>query len=101
VQDKTLKIIGIREFGDYATENARHRIAGHCAHLNSERLRIEELKTGDSGKIVWVVSLSHAKGGLGRTWPDWHAGSRGRRFAAAPLERKSRKTGCTVKTGVK
>jgi len=57
VQDKTLDIVGIREFGDYTIENARHRIAGHCAHLNSERLRIEEFKTSDSGKIVWVVHI--------------------------------------------
>jgi ATP-dependent DNA helicase RecG len=57
VADKTLAIVGIKEFGDYTVENVRHRIAGHCAHLNSEKLRIEEIRADDSGKIVWIIHI--------------------------------------------
>ncbi len=57
VRDKTLDIVGIQDFGDYTVENVRHRIAGNCAHLNSEKLRIEELSASDTGKIVWVVHI--------------------------------------------
>lgn len=57
VRDQTLDIVGIQDFGDYTLENVRHRIAGNCAHLNSEKLRVEQLSASDTRKIVWVVHI--------------------------------------------
>lgn len=53
VEDVTLRIVGIQEFGDFTIENARYRLAGRCHNLNTEELRLEEFKTSDTGKIVW------------------------------------------------
>jgi len=57
VEDQTLKVVGIHEFGDYTVENGRYRLAGRCAHLNSEKLRIQEFVTDDTGLKVWVLHI--------------------------------------------
>jgi len=57
VKDGTLDIIGINVFGDYTPENARHRLAARCAHLNSERLHIEVFVTSNTAKTVWVMHI--------------------------------------------
>ncbi len=59
VEDVTLRIVGIQEFGDFTIENARYRLAGRCHNLNTEELRLEEFKTSDTGKIVWVLHIPH------------------------------------------
>jgi ATP-dependent DNA helicase RecG len=48
VKDKTIDIIGIDHFADYTVENAKPRLAGRCANLNTEKLRITEYVTEDS-----------------------------------------------------
>lgn len=57
VEDTTLRIIGIQEFGDYTPENIRLRLLGKCVNLNSEGLRIEPLQAMDTGKTVWVFHI--------------------------------------------
>ena len=57
VADGTLDIVGIQGFGDFTVENVRPRLAGRCAHLNSEKLRIEEFVTDDTKKTVWVIHI--------------------------------------------
>lgn len=57
VQDKTLDIVGIQEFGDYAVDNVRHRLSGRMANLNTELLRVEEFITDDTRKTVWVIHV--------------------------------------------
>ena len=57
VKDKTLDIVGIRDFGDHTLDNIRPRLAGRCAHLNSEKLKVEEFITDDTQKIVWVIHI--------------------------------------------
>ncbi len=57
VEDKTLNIIGISDFSDYTIENAKPRLAGRCAHLNTEKVRITEHITEDTAKIVWVIEV--------------------------------------------
>lgn len=57
VEDKTLNIVGIKNFHDYTTENACHRLAGRCSHLNTEKLLVEEHTADDTGKKVWVLHI--------------------------------------------
>jgi ATP-dependent DNA helicase RecG len=57
VKDKTLDIVGIQNFHNYTVENIRPRLAGRCAHLNSEKLRVEPFKADDTGKVVWVIHI--------------------------------------------
>ncbi len=57
VRDGSLEIVGIQEFGDFTLDNARYRLAGRCAHLNTEKLTIEGLTTCDTGKTVWVLHI--------------------------------------------
>lgn len=73
VRDKTLDIIGIQNFHDYTPENIKSRLAGRCAHLNSEKLKVEVFKTDDTGKIVWVIHIPQHEPRLpvyahGRPW---------------------------------
>ena len=39
VKDKTLEVVGIEIFGDYAPDNARQRLAGRCSHLDVNGLK--------------------------------------------------------------
>ncbi len=57
VADKTLEIIGIRDFHDYTAENIRQRIAGKCLHLDTEQFHLDVYVTKDSGKTVWVLRI--------------------------------------------
>lgn len=57
VEDGSLKIVGIREFAGFSVDNIRRRLAGNCAHLNSEKLRVEEFITSDTNKTVWVIHI--------------------------------------------
>ncbi|MHB8707999.1 MAG: RNA-binding domain-containing protein [Desulfuromonadales bacterium] len=61
VKDKTLEIVGIRDFHDYTPDNIRLRILGKCPNLDSERFRIEALASDDTGKTVWVFHVPKHK----------------------------------------
>ena len=56
-EDKTLAIKGITEFGDYTIENLPLRVAGRCAHLPTEGLRVEAIITADTNQIIWLVHI--------------------------------------------
>ena len=57
VQDKTLAVTGIQDFADYSAENVVHRILGKTPGLPSMGLRVDELRTSDTGAIVWLVQV--------------------------------------------
>ena len=57
VADKTLNIVGIQEFADYSIENIKFRILGNCTNLSSESFKVEEIKTSDTNKIVWIFFI--------------------------------------------
>jgi ATP-dependent DNA helicase RecG len=57
VEDKTLKILGINDAGDYTPENTPERILGNCTNLNSEGFKIESVTTSDSGKTIWIIKI--------------------------------------------
>jgi ATP-dependent DNA helicase RecG len=57
VEDKTLEIIGIKDLSDFTAESAKPRLAGRCAHLNTEKLKITEYVTDDTAKVVWVIDV--------------------------------------------
>lgn len=57
VEDGTLRIVGIQDFGDYTPENMRLRLLGKCPNLDSEGFRIETYGTEDTGKTVWVFHI--------------------------------------------
>jgi len=57
VQDETLNILGIHIFHDYTPENLPQRLLGNCTNLPSEGLRVEELKSSDTNKTVWVLHI--------------------------------------------
>ena len=57
VQDKTLAVTGIQEFADYSADNVVHRILGKTPGLPSLGLRVEELRTSDTGAVVWLVQV--------------------------------------------
>ena len=57
VEDKTLRITGISDFGDITPENVKPRIAGLCTHLPAEGLRVEVLTTSDSAQTVWLLHV--------------------------------------------
>ncbi len=61
VVDKTLEIVGIQVFGDYAPVNARQRLAGRCSHLDVDVLKIEAFETSDTSKTVWVIHIPKHK----------------------------------------
>ena len=57
VEDKTLRITGIKDFGDYTPENLAQRLAGNCTHLPTEGLHVEVLTTSDTGQVVWLIHI--------------------------------------------
>lgn len=61
VEDATLRIVGISEFGDYAPDNVRNRLANRCSHLDVDSLTVQEIKTSDTGKIVWIIGIPKHK----------------------------------------
>lgn len=56
VEDKTLKIVGTNTY-NYDVQKARLRLIDQCANLPSEGLNVEEFKTDDTSKTVWVVHV--------------------------------------------
>jgi ATP-dependent DNA helicase RecG len=57
VEDGTLCIVGIQDFHDYTADNICPRLAGFCAHLNSENCWAESYTTDDTRKTVWVLNI--------------------------------------------
>lgn len=57
VQDQTLAVTGIQDFAGYSAENAVHRILGKTPGLPSMGLRVQELRSSDTGAVVWLVQV--------------------------------------------
>ncbi len=57
VEDHTLKIVGIKEFHNYTTQNIKHKILNLCPNLSSEDFDVVEYKTSDSNKTVWIFQI--------------------------------------------
>lgn len=57
INDKTQDIKGIEEFNNYTTQNIKLKIIEKCTNINSEKLKIEEFKTSDTEKTVWVFHV--------------------------------------------
>ncbi|MBI2257360.1 MAG: putative DNA binding domain-containing protein [Flavobacteriia bacterium] len=57
VEDKTLDIIGIQDFHNYTNQNIKLKIITDCPNLSSENFEIQEYKTSDTNKIVWVLHI--------------------------------------------
>ena len=57
VEDKTLRVTGILDVGNFTPENLPERIAGNCAHLPTEGLRVEAIMTSDTAQLVWLIHI--------------------------------------------
>lgn len=57
VEDATLRIVGIQDFNNHTVDTVRQRLLERCRALDSERFRIDELTTSDTGKTVWVFHI--------------------------------------------
>ena len=57
VEDKSLNIIGIKDFHTYTPENLPGRILGNCTFLVSEGLWVEPITTSDSQKTIWIIHI--------------------------------------------
>jgi ATP-dependent DNA helicase RecG len=57
VEDKTLRITGIKDVGDFTPENLPQRLAGNCTHLPTEGMRVEVLTASDTGQVVWLIHI--------------------------------------------
>lgn len=61
VEDQTLNIIGIDDY-NYPAEKVRLRLISQCVNLPSEGLYLNEYRTSDSDKTVWVLTIpKHSK----------------------------------------
>ena len=57
IKDKTLDIVGIQDFHTYTVDNLCLALLDNCANLPTEGLRVEELKTTDTQKTVWILHI--------------------------------------------
>ena len=57
VEDQTLRIIGIQNFHSYTAESIKYKLTQDCTNLASENLHIEEHRTSDSNKIIWIIHI--------------------------------------------
>lgn len=57
VKDKTLDIVGIQDFHTYTVDNLCLALLDNCANLPTEGLRLEEFKTIDTQKTVWILHV--------------------------------------------
>lgn len=57
VEDKTLNISGILDFGNYTPESAKARIVEKCRNISSEKLDIIPLVSEDTNKTIWIVNI--------------------------------------------
>lgn len=56
VEDQSLDIVGIDNY-NYDAEKVRLRLLSECANLPSEGLKLEEFRTSDTNKLVWVLTI--------------------------------------------
>ena len=64
IQDKTLEVIGIQNFGNYNIKSAKAKIAEKCRNLPIEDLNIDELRAEDTDQIVWIITVPKHKAKL-------------------------------------
>lgn len=57
VKDETLEIIGIQDFAGYSINDIRYRINGNCTNLDIEKFSVEEFKTSDTDKTIWIFKI--------------------------------------------
>ena len=57
VKDGSLNIVGIQDFNNYTAQNIKLKILTECPNLSSEGFEIQEYKTSDSNKIVWIFHI--------------------------------------------
>lgn len=57
VKDETLEIIGIQDFAGYSINDIRYRINGNCTNLDVENFSVEEFKTSDTNKTIWIFKI--------------------------------------------
>lgn len=56
VEDGTLNIIGT-DTHNYDAHASTLRLVRECSNLPTEGLKIEEIKTDDTGKLVWIIHI--------------------------------------------
>lgn len=57
VKDETLEIVGIQDFAGYSINDIRYRINGNCTNLDIENFSVEEFKTLDTNKTIWIFKI--------------------------------------------
>lgn len=57
VKDETLEIIGIQDFSGYSIDTIRFRINGNCTNLDVEKFSVDEYKTSDTNKVIWIFKI--------------------------------------------
>jgi ATP-dependent DNA helicase RecG len=57
VKDETLEIVGIQDFAGYSINDIRYRINGNCTNLDVENFSVEEFKTSDTNKTIWIFKI--------------------------------------------
>jgi ATP-dependent DNA helicase RecG len=57
VEDKTLNIVGINDFHNYTPTNLKLKILKECPNLSSEGFEIQEFKTSDTNKTIWIFHI--------------------------------------------
>jgi ATP-dependent DNA helicase RecG len=57
VKDETLEIVGIQDFAGYSINDIRYRINGNCTNLDVEKFSVEEFKTSDTNKMIWIFKI--------------------------------------------
>lgn len=57
VQDSTLNIVGITDFHNYTFQSIKLKILNDCSNLSSENFEIQEYKTEDTNKSVWIFHI--------------------------------------------
>lgn len=57
VKDQKLDIIGIQDFYNYTPENLKFRVLDLCTNLPSENFYVDEYKTEDTNKTVWIIHI--------------------------------------------
>lgn len=57
VKDETLEIVGIQDFAGYSINDIRYRINGNCTNLDIEKFSVEEFKTSDTYKTIWIFKI--------------------------------------------
>jgi ATP-dependent DNA helicase RecG len=57
VKDETFEIVGIQDFAGYSIQDIRYRINGNCTNLDIENFFVEEIKTSDTNKTIWLFKI--------------------------------------------